>query len=1595
MTVWERLAQDLFDNRYEFIGLLGQGSWSEVVRAFDRVRSSEVAVKLLKDRVGHDVLADRFFRSEFRAMASIDHPNVVRVLDFGQSPEWIRYYTMEIVPGKMLSEFAGKLRGKWFDDVFKGLCRALWAVHMKGCLHCDVKPDNVMLVSKRGNYEPILMDFGLSIDLSSRSKAPPRGTPLYAAPEMLAGREVDARADIYSLGMTLLELLAGKLPFKGLSFSSILSAKASNETIKKSLATIPKRYRDFIARMTAADPRDRFPSCLAVLNTMATKSDHDADLPSPPPVQRHLLHSDLIGREKQLEAITRRVDNRNSSKGGCILIQGPRKSGKSRLLEEVRYHAQLSGARVVSTTDHPCSMGAPLLSSTLKSAVGLTEPNEKSQVNCDTLVREVQNLSGQRLVVLLIDDIDKLEGDDAKLWTVLAHRAPRDGYLIVSSMPVGAYPEGADIGLCIDALADEQGFMQVKLTSFDIEHVSKLCESMLGSTDNTADVAEYLMARTGGNVGACVKLLNAIAEDGRLSHRLGEWSVTSDYADKTGKRRKQVAPRPGSLPEELRTVLLAAAISGPRGPASTAQRITGLAQEAFAKHVLRLESMGVLVWETVRSRAFLRFLDPTLPARLIEKADRDVVGQLSNKAAEVLLSFRSKGQQFDPVRLVRDLCRAGRSDEALEVAISESKRQESAGESWLSIQLLTHALTISESLLDPGAMRVAELHLSIARIMRSRGDASAALDHCQKGLSQLGKPDLYDSEAKVLLAVQLHKQAGPRCEDLGEYDDAIDHYNRALSLFGRLPHSTEQMRQWMELHSLLGWTQVLAHRYDESEKTAEKLLKQGDAGSLHEQKIGALNILGWVCFYRGKPLESLEHFKRALSEAPRDSLSPNAELEGVTGAAGASWRLGRWTDAVSYYQRALDLAERHQNPALKSKAMGNLAVAEYQLGKLRLAEEHFKRNLDAMIEVGDMEGYVIALSNLGALLKDQGKNERAWELLQKARRIARKKRYDYHVLLIEGNIGELMLNRGEYRRAEALLRKVLRRARSGNHADLVPEGYRRMANVALKQGSSRRFSYYARKCEESARRVDDQLELRYLDRLRANYYASRNQKQKAEETLRDVTASFDLNGASFERALTELQWANLCLREGRITRAEQLLSGLESALDEAGATIYLDRVRSLREEMSQRATCSDDIVHIIKAFEKVRDSDDVEAALQLVAQTIVSMTGADRGLIIGLNQHGMIQFEASANFAGAPQKHLDVSSKILRHVAESQEPLVIESAMTDPRFLDSSSIRSLQLGSVVCAPIFVSDSLHGVLYADSKKQGLLSERRDLSLMRLVAHHVGLFLDNLRIRNENELIEELVASLAHEMGSLLSTVLCSLKMITMPSRQPLSYHVDAANDQIRKLSRLTDETVDLIRHKSRSRILGSEKIDMNDLIRRAVGALELVVRERGLSLELELRDDLPTIKGQPEALEQVLTNLVTNASKYTSPGGVIRIRSRLRSSVRDQSTSGSSYLYLGDDPYLGHGRKWKGSFVAFSIIDNGEGMDEAERERVFEKYVRARKVEKEGRIKGSGLGLYICRKIVEQHGGRIWVSSQKREGTNVTFTLPITSSQEIA
>ncbi|MBN1593481.1 MAG: protein kinase [Candidatus Coatesbacteria bacterium] len=1589
--VLQMFEKNLCDDRYEILDSLGHGSWGDVFRAFDRVRSHEVAIKFLRDPAGYDVLADRFFHNEFRAMAKIEHANIVQVYDFGQSPEGIRYYTMAIVHGDPLTKYKGKLKGELLRNVVEDLCRALSAVHAKGCLHCDIKPDNIMLSVSEGQPKAVLMDFGLNIRMSSNSKASPRGTILYAAPEVFAGQQIDVRADIYSLGITLLEVISGVLPFRKEDLSLPLGSKEASRMIVDAAAKIEPPYGNVIGQMTAADPRDRLPSARDVLVALSTQGADEIELPAVPPVPRRLLQPDLIGRKAHLQAIRSKIDELGMGVGGCVLINGAKACGKTRLLKEVRHHAQLSGVTVIGTPDDPAFAHGHSILSSLERSVNLEILDQGGAFRGERLLDRIVELARKRRLLIILDDVQDFGPPDLAVWRSLAHQAALEGFLVVSAMRTSKRITKDALGDFVKVIADEASSVVVELQSLTVEEVSDLCRSMLGTDDNMESVARTLCSETGGNVGACVELLKELAKNERLQHRLGHWSIAPEplVQESDAGRAQHPAVRPQTAPSNLKTVLLAAAINGLRAPATFVLRIAGLPPGKFAELVRQLERAGILEWEMVGSQAFIRFIDHSYPKVVLERSDPAQLSSLSSAAADILLASRSQGGAFDPFQLVEHLKRAGRVKELIEVATAEGKRHRSAAELPLGIGLLRAALSAVESLPSFNVFRSAGLRMALSRMMFRQGEASQALEQCLTALKQLQEKGLSGDNGNLFLAIQMHGLAGKIHENLSSYSSAIEHHKAALVLLQPLSGISRYRTSWVNVQNSLGWAQMLAHDYPASEKTVNGLLAQIDESSFPHGMIRALSTAGWLALYKGNPRKALDLFERGIDIASKSNLPAGVKSQSVNGAASASWFLGNWTDSLSYYQEASQLVDGLQDPSRRSSAIGNLAVAEYQLGRLGSAEAHFREGLALDVEMGDVEGYVVALNNLGTLLTAQNRNAEARKYLEKALWISRDRHFSQHALMVEQNIGEVLMNEREFAQAKRLLQGALRRARRNGEVGILPEAYRRMARLSLEQGSYRSFNIYARKAREAAESIGEKLEVNHIDRLLARFHAANDRPKQAEDLFLRAADAFGSGGARFEEALTKLEWAELCLEHGRLSRAGELAGEVEGVLKEAGAIGALDRFKHLQKQIARGRGWPEKVRSVLEAFDGLKAAPDMEKALEVVARALVSITGADRGVVIGLNQRGMAQFEASANMDGIHNEYLRVSASILRHVTKTREALFIDSAATDPRFANSDSIAGLQIGSVVCVPVSVHSDLRAVLYMDSKTPHLFDEQEHLPLAQLMAHHVGLFLENARIVNENELVEELVASLAHEMRTPLNAILSSVELMAVRTKRPPSHYVGVVGSQVARLSRLADETIDLIKGKSSSRLLCPQRIDVNALITHVAETLDSLARKSKIALKLSLAKGLTEIVGQRDALEQVLINLLTNAPKHTGPGGTITIRTQLSSMIGGPSRPDSSYLYLGQHAY-----RADGSFITISVIDDGEGMEEAECKRIFEKYARTTKTEANHRIKGSGLGLYICRSIIEQHGGRIWATSRKGKGSKLTFTLPVAPKPEL-
>ncbi|MFI7579917.1 protein kinase domain-containing protein [Kocuria kalidii] len=249
----------VLEGRYELGPRIARGGTATVYRAVDTRLQRVVAVKLMHAHLAEDpAAADRFVR-EARAAARLSHPHVVSVLDQGHAPDGVPYLVMEHVAGSTLRD---RVRGRGplsprdalalLEPVLDGLA----AAHREGLVHRDVKPENV-LIADTGRVT--VADFGLTRAVDQHTATGTvLGTVGYASPELVTGRRVDTRADVYSAGIVLFELLAGRRPFAG---GPLAVARAHAEDGVPDLRSldpgVPDALARLVARATARDPQGR------------------------------------------------------------------------------------------------------------------------------------------------------------------------------------------------------------------------------------------------------------------------------------------------------------------------------------------------------------------------------------------------------------------------------------------------------------------------------------------------------------------------------------------------------------------------------------------------------------------------------------------------------------------------------------------------------------------------------------------------------------------------------------------------------------------------------------------------------------------------------------------------------------------------------------------------------------------------------------------------------------------------------------------------------------------------------------------------------------------------------------------------------------------------------------------------------------------------------------------------------------------------------------------------------------------------------------------------------------------------------------------
>jgi eukaryotic-like serine/threonine-protein kinase len=260
---------------YDIVSELGRGGMGVVYKGFEGSLHRYVAIKVLADSLAHDEAVKERFLREARSMAALNDPHIIQIYFIGDD-DGQTFFVMEFVDGESLGSVLkreGLLHPDQAARIIFQTAQGLATAHDRGVIHRDIKPGNIMITS-RGNVK--IADFGIALSTSDFSKKLTStgefvGTPGYLSPEVCLGRPVDQRSDIFSLGIVLFEMLAGRMPFTDESPLGLMLevVKAEIPDVCTLNAEVDPELSRILSRMIAKDPNDRYQNCQELINDLS------------------------------------------------------------------------------------------------------------------------------------------------------------------------------------------------------------------------------------------------------------------------------------------------------------------------------------------------------------------------------------------------------------------------------------------------------------------------------------------------------------------------------------------------------------------------------------------------------------------------------------------------------------------------------------------------------------------------------------------------------------------------------------------------------------------------------------------------------------------------------------------------------------------------------------------------------------------------------------------------------------------------------------------------------------------------------------------------------------------------------------------------------------------------------------------------------------------------------------------------------------------------------------------------------------------------------------------------------------------------------
>jgi len=572
--------------RYELVRPLGKGGMGTVFQATDLLTGNVVALKqvhLPVQQISFNSRDDNddqnlALAQEFRALATIRHPNIISVYDFGFAGEGQPYITMEyIAGGRTILEYGKELPVQQKAKLIVQMLQALVYLHRRGILHRDLKPTNALVQDGRLK----VLDFGLSVTTTRTVEHLTKtmsGTVAYMAPEIFAGEPYSRASDLYAVGVIAYELFTGQFPYMETNLAAMLG-DIMNKTVDSGAAGVEPALALVLNRLLYKSRSDRYQLATDVIADLSAA----AELPIPVETveirESFLQTAKFVGRQEQLDSLAHHLEAGLEGRGSAVFVGGESGVGKSRLLDELRVRALVQGVPVLQGQAIHNGRGPyHLWTDVLRSLVLLSEVDEGELLALKPLVPDIERLLGRPLVsqqasdlpgrphlpaileaifkrldqpvMILLEDLQWAGNESLQLLAEVLTGLADKAVLIV-----GTYRDDEPLpGRILDAPATIISLQ--RLTEAD---TAELSTSILGQAGADPKLIRLLQLETEGNAFFLVEAVRTLAEEAGRLDRVSELNLPDSIM--SGGIRAILQRRLSRVPESAQPALKVASVA--------------------------------------------------------------------------------------------------------------------------------------------------------------------------------------------------------------------------------------------------------------------------------------------------------------------------------------------------------------------------------------------------------------------------------------------------------------------------------------------------------------------------------------------------------------------------------------------------------------------------------------------------------------------------------------------------------------------------------------------------------------------------------------------------------------------------------------------------------------------------------------------------------------------------------------------------------------------------------------------------------------------------------------------------------------------------